>query len=147
MGALLSLLLVACEKPGDGLPAGKATPTFKAQVATIDLTDDLWDGHAISYGGFRAGQRPGGVYPSDAEILEDLRILEKNWNLIRVDNSDEHGDAVLRMIAENDIDFIVVHGYGILDGAGIADGLTFLSDHIAAGQAGHRRGNRLGHLR
>jgi hypothetical protein len=29
----------------------------------------------------------------------------------------------------------VVHGYGILDGAGIADGLTFLSDHIAAVKA------------
>ena len=39
VGALLSLLLVACEKPGDGLPAKKSTPTFKAQVAIEALKE------------------------------------------------------------------------------------------------------------
>ncbi len=84
--------------------------SFKISVNNIDLTDDIWDGHAISYGGYREGQKPGGASPSDAQILEDMRILEKNWNIIRFYNSDEHGEGVLRVISSNNIDLKVMLG-------------------------------------
>lgn len=110
MLVLLSVVFVSCDGPGDVEEDGEKLNSFKAEVATIDLTDDIWDGHAICYGGFREGQEPGGIYPSDAEILEDMRILARNWNLIRFYNSDEHGEAVLRVISENNIGLKVLLG-------------------------------------
>ena len=42
-------------------------------------------GRAICYSGYRRGQSPGDqTYPSKAEILEDLRILQPNWRLLRL---------------------------------------------------------------
>ncbi len=111
LGLILGLILLAsCNSSSGGQDRTSKIPSFKAEVAKVDLTDNIWDGHAISYGGFRAGQRPGGAYPSDAEILEDLRLLEKNWNLIRFYNADEHGAAVLRVIQAHDIDLKVMLG-------------------------------------
>jgi exo-beta-1,3-glucanase (GH17 family) len=107
---LLSLLLVSCDGSKNATHLKSTPPSFKANVAKIDLTDDIWDGHAICYGGFREGQRPGGASPSDLEILEDMKILEKNWNLIRFYNANEHGEAVLRVITENKIDLKVMLG-------------------------------------
>ena len=49
-------------------------------VHSIDLTHQQWFGNAICYSGFREGQHPdSGKYPSQAQILEDFKILEKHW--------------------------------------------------------------------
>lgn len=114
----LSLASMLCMSCGGGDKA--VVPSFKAAVAVIDLTDDVWDGHAVSYSGFRAGQRPGAAWPSDAEVLEDLRILERNWNLVRVYNADEHGESVLRVIAANDLDLKVMLGIYLWQTKGLA---------------------------
>lgn len=71
---------------------------------------------AICYSGFRSGQHPdrgdGAVNPSYDEILEDLKILSHNSNfkLIRIYDSGENSEMVLKVIKENNIDIKVMLG-------------------------------------
>jgi len=69
-----------------------------------------WIGEAISYGCYRQGQAPGVNGPSEKEILEDLNILSKHWNLIRVYGSDDDSERVLRVIYEYKLPFKVMLG-------------------------------------
>ncbi len=55
----------------------------------------------ISYGPFRRGQRPGGASPTDAQILEDLRIIAPRWGMIRVYSSRGPTEAILRTIRDH----------------------------------------------
>jgi len=80
--------------------------------------DDLLNGvsRAICYSGFRSGQHPdrgeGAVNPSYEETLEDLQILARNSNfsLIRLYDSGENSQLVLKVIDENNIDIKVMLG-------------------------------------
>ncbi len=130
--------VVACV---DMSPTNNFAPFDKIQVSNVDLTDDVWDGHAISYGGYRGDQEPGGASPSDAEILEDMRILEKKWNLIRFYNSDEHGEAVLRVISSNNIDLKVMLGVFIFETKNLSG--NDLAANEAANQLNITEGLRL----
>jgi exo-beta-1,3-glucanase (GH17 family) len=71
---------------------------------------------AVAYSGYRAGQHPdrgnGAVNPTDEEILEDLRILTRDFNfgLIRLYDSGENSRAVLRLIEEYDVKINVMLG-------------------------------------
>ena len=71
---------------------------------------------AICYSGFREGQHPdrgdGAVNPSYEETLEDLQILSRNSNftLIRLYDSGENSQMVLRVIDENNINVKVLLG-------------------------------------
>lgn len=77
----------------------------------IDLTKQQWNGRAISYSGYREGQNPQKrIYPSQDEILEDLRILERNWVLIRVYGADRHSEDVLEVIRREKIGLKVMLG-------------------------------------
>jgi len=60
-----------------------------------------WIGNAVSYGCYRKGQAPGQNGPSKTEILEDLNIVSKYWNLIRVYNADDDAQRILEVIREN----------------------------------------------
>ncbi|MBN1782718.1 glycosyl hydrolase [bacterium] len=71
---------------------------------------------AVAYSGFRQGQHPdrgdGAVNPSDEEILEDLIILSETggFRLIRLYDSGENSEAVLRIIRDHHIDIRVMLG-------------------------------------
>jgi len=71
---------------------------------------------AVCYSGFRAGQHPdrgkGAINPSDAQILEDLRILrdDAGFRLIRLYDSGENSATVLRLIREHELDLVVLLG-------------------------------------
>jgi len=71
---------------------------------------------AIAYSGFRTGQHPdrgeGAKNPSDAEMLEDLKILTRNRNfgLIRLYDSGENSRAVLRLIRAKKLPLKVMLG-------------------------------------
>ncbi len=52
-------------------------------------------GNAICYSGYREGQYPGGTYPSYEEIKEDLLILAKNWQYLRLYDCTPHAETVL----------------------------------------------------
>ena len=97
--------------------------TLAAPGAAQDLPlrqqqSDLLDGQvrAVCYSGFRAGQHPdrgdGAVNPSDAEILEDLRILVRDtpFRLIRLYDSQQNSEAVLRLIKKHDLPITVMLG-------------------------------------
>lgn len=79
-----------------------------------DLLAGLSEG--VAYSGFRHGQHPdrgdGAVNPSDAEMLEDLRILTRNSNfgLIRLYDSQGNSEAALRLIKANNIRLKVMLG-------------------------------------
>ena len=61
------------------------------QAPTPDLTVQKWYGNAIDYSGYRTGQSPKlKIYPTHAQILEDLTILKKNWKLILLYGGDQH---------------------------------------------------------
>jgi len=72
--------------------------------------NDKWIGNAISYGCYRKGQAPGNIGPSKEEILEDLNIITKHWNLIRVYNADDDSERLLEVIRENNIPVKVMLG-------------------------------------
>ncbi len=71
---------------------------------------------AVAYSGFRSGQHPnrgnGAVNPTDEEILEDLRILSRDFNfgLVRLYDSRKNSETVLRLIEENDLKINVMLG-------------------------------------
>ena len=71
---------------------------------------------AVCYSGFRLGQHPdrgdGAVNPSDAEVLEDLRILNRdgNFRLIRLYDARSNSEDVLRLIKEHKLDMKVLLG-------------------------------------
>lgn len=68
-------------------------------------------GRAICYSGYRRGQSPGDqTYPSKAEILEDLRILQPNWRLLRLYDSSLHAERVLEVIRDHGLSFQVLLG-------------------------------------
>lgn len=65
---------------------------------------------AICYSGFRAGQQPGGLYPSYDDVKEDLLLLQPHWKYLRVYDCDEHADTILRVIENENLDFKVMLG-------------------------------------
>jgi len=68
-------------------------------------------GNAICYSGYREGQNPGaGIYPSFAEIREDLYILARNWTYLRLYDCSQHAETVLQVINDESMDFKVMLG-------------------------------------
>lgn len=76
-----------------------------------DLARQQWNGNAICYSGYREGQHPDKkLFPTKAQVVEDLQILEKHWRLIRVYGSDQHSQDVLEVIQKNKLDLKVMLG-------------------------------------
>lgn len=71
---------------------------------------ELEHANAICYSGYREGQQPGSVYPSYAEIREDLLILAKNWKYLRLYDASPHAETVLKVIDDEALDFMVMLG-------------------------------------
>ncbi len=71
---------------------------------------DKWIGDAVAYGCYREGQAPGQKGPSDAELLEDLNIIVRHWNLIRVYGADNDTRRILRLIESSNLPIKVIQG-------------------------------------
>ena len=66
---------------------------------------------AICYSVFREGQSPEtGVYPSYNEIKEDLLILHKHWQYLRLYDCDKQSEIVLEVIKKEKLNFKVMLG-------------------------------------
>lgn len=71
----------------------------------------LGHGNAICYSGYREGQSPhDGIFPSYAEISEDLNILAKNWKFLRLYDCSAHAETVLEVIHDEGLDFKLMLG-------------------------------------
>jgi exo-beta-1,3-glucanase (GH17 family) len=65
----------------------------------------------ICYSGYREGQSPDtGVYPSPAEVEEDLRILARRWRHVRLYDTGPHAELVLSAIQRLGLDLEVLLG-------------------------------------
>jgi exo-beta-1,3-glucanase (GH17 family) len=85
--------------------------THPAVPGKIDLTQQQWNGNAICYSGYRGAETPEKeLFPTQAEVLQDLRILEKNWHLIRVYGADQHSADILEVIQREKLGIKVMLG-------------------------------------
>jgi exo-beta-1,3-glucanase (GH17 family) len=108
IAALFFSLLFTLSIP---LFTGCTTPTPDQEEASFDLTQQKWIGRCISYSGYRLGQHPDkALYPTQEQVLEDMRILEKNWVMIRTYGSDQHSEDVLEVIRRENIKLKVMLG-------------------------------------
>jgi exo-beta-1,3-glucanase (GH17 family) len=86
-------------------------PARTRRALTPDLTQQKWLGSAICYSGYRTSQSPKKeIYPTQAQVLEDLRIVARNFSLIRVYGSDRHSEDVLEVIRREKIPLKVMLG-------------------------------------
>ncbi|MBL8329457.1 MAG: glycosyl hydrolase [Rubrivivax sp.] len=77
----------------------------------VTPTLTLPQGNAICYSGYRQGQSPDSrVYPSLEEIREDLHLLARQWQLLRLYDCSTHAERVLQVIAEDKLPFQVMLG-------------------------------------
>jgi len=98
---------------------GNTQETAKPRPAPLQQKkSDLLAGiqRGICYSGFRHGQHPdrgsAAVNPTDAQTLEDLQLLSRhgNFRLIRLYDSQENSEAILRVIKENKVPMKVLLG-------------------------------------
>ena len=72
---------------------------------------DFKYGNAICYSGFRENQSPQTkVYPSYDEVKEDLLILEKEYDYIRMYSPSKHAEVTLQVIRDLGLDLQVMLG-------------------------------------
>ena len=133
--SILTFILIGCDKS-----------TLSSKKSGIDLgkikqkKTDLLAGvsKAICYSGFREGQHPdrgeGAVNPSYEETLEDLNILSRNSNfsLIRLYDSGENSQLVLKVIEENNIKIRVLLGVWLKAEISNHEGCPWLDEPIPA---------------
>ena len=68
-------------------------------------------GNAICYSGYREGQSPiDGTYPSYDQVVEDLKILDSQWQYLRVYDCSHHADLVLKAIRNENLDLKIMLG-------------------------------------
>ena len=70
--------------------------------------------NGIAYGPYRDGQHPDHAQPTEAQLLEDLQILDPGFDLIRVYGAGDTSKRIVELIDEHDL------GLGVLLGAWIA---------------------------
>ncbi len=78
---------------------------------SVNLAEPGWHGNAIAYSGYRTGQHPDLYrYPTQDQVAQDLRILAKNWKIIRLYSADQHAEDVLQVIRREHIHLKVMLG-------------------------------------
>ena len=74
------------------------------------VAEGKWIGEGISYGPYREGQSPGGELPSQEQLIEDLELISKRWNLIRMYGSSDVAEDVLKIIRKRKLPLRVMVG-------------------------------------
>jgi exo-beta-1,3-glucanase (GH17 family) len=98
------------------------------------MTLQLPQGNAICYSGYRAGQSPDlRVYPSVAQIREDLHLLARHWQLLRLYDCSPHAERVLQVIREDRLPLRVMLGAYLgaeMNNAGCPWGGTYAEEQL-----------------
>ena len=78
---------------------------------TLHRPVKLPQGRAICYSGYREGQSPDlRIYPSVAQIREDLHLLARHWPLLRLYDCSLHAERVLQVIRDDGLPLRVMLG-------------------------------------
>jgi exo-beta-1,3-glucanase (GH17 family) len=78
---------------------------------TLHRPVTLPQGRAICYSGYRDGQSPDlRIYPSVAQIREDLHLLARHWPLLRLYDCSLHAERVLQVIRDDGLPLRVMLG-------------------------------------
>ncbi len=95
-------------------------------------------GNAICYSGYREGQSPASrIYPSLDEVAQDLRILQKNWRLLRLYDCSVHAERVLAVIERERLPFQVMLGANLaaeVNNPNCPWGATYVPEQLLANQ-------------
>ena len=98
-------------------------------------------GRAVCYSGYRDGQSPdAGVFPSETQIAEDLRLLAPHFDLLRLYDCTPHAERVLAVIRRERLPFRVLLG-GWLAAEASNPGCPWGGQHDAAQLARNARAN------
>ena len=130
------LLVAACGDPSE--PTAATEAGSENMRDTISQTPaDLIGGQvmAVAYSGYREGQHPdrgvGANNPSDAEILEDLRIIaQAGLNVIRLYDTGENTVSTLRLIREHQLPIRVLLGIWLRAEISNHEGCPWLDEPI-----------------
>jgi exo-beta-1,3-glucanase (GH17 family) len=92
-------------------------------------------GPAICYSGYREGQNPmNRIYPSDEQIVEDLRLLENDFDYIRMYDQSEYTQRTLELIKKHQIKlkvFLTMNLLGEISNHNCSWGGTYSVEEIA----------------
>ena len=95
-------------------------------------------GNAICYSGYRENQSPiDGAYPTYEQVCEDLRLLDPNWQYLRVYDCSQHAELVLDAIRTEGLDFKVMLGADMraeVSNPQCPWGATFAEEQLIANQ-------------
>lgn len=114
-GLILSIAMVGCSSTKD-LKKKRTQNINQNMISIQQKQNDLLAGtyKAVCYSGFRTGQHPdrgdGAKNPTEAQILEDLRIISRDFGLIRLYDSGENSETILKLIEEHKLDIKVMLG-------------------------------------
>lgn len=111
-------------------------------------------GNAICYSGYREGQSPDArIFPTYQEIREDLLLLRRHWNLLRLYDCTLHAELVLEVIRRERLGMKVLLGAWLaaeVDNPGCPWGGTYAPEQLEqnreANQEGLKRLVRLARL-
>ena len=79
--------------------------------SSIEKLTGLKHGNSICYSGYREGQDPRlGIFPSYAQVKEDLLLLADNWSFLRLYDCSKHAETVLSVIETEKLDFHIMLG-------------------------------------
>jgi exo-beta-1,3-glucanase (GH17 family) len=108
--ALCLALTAGCGESSDSPDQAKDEPFVRRQ-----LSAELVARPAIAYSGYRTGQSPDTqTYPSEAQILEDLKLVEQaGFSFLRLFDAGVHAERVLTVIAREKLDMKVMLGVWI----------------------------------
>lgn len=125
-----TLLLLSCARPGP-LPPPPPVPILAQAPDALLAGTHL----AVAYSGYRAGQHPdqgeGAIYPSEAEIREDLNILvQEGFGLIRLYDAGELSRRVLDLIAAEELPIRVMLGAWLQAEVSNHEGCAWLTEPI-----------------
>jgi exo-beta-1,3-glucanase (GH17 family) len=116
--------------------------------ARSDMALHLPTGNAICYSGYREGQSPDTrVYPSVVQIREDLHLLSRHWQLLRLYDCSPHAERVLHVIHEDRLPLRVMLGAYLgaeTNNAGCPWGGTYVEEQLAANR--HENAAEIGRL-
>jgi exo-beta-1,3-glucanase (GH17 family) len=145
---LVSVIAVSCtsssthhEVSGGIAPGAQASPPEQPFVKRpfSPVMGTRWIGNGISYGPHRDGQTPSGPGPTPEQLREDLHIVQKHWNFIRMYAVGPETEVVLRLIRDEHLPLKVMLGAWIATEMKVADGGIAVEEYPQAREANRRQ--------